>query len=124
MKSDCVNPKIEYCDINDNNCLKFSFKGTLVEEDAKNAIEVWKNFFKEREGEMITLIWDCKEMSGYDPGARIAWQNALKELKNQIANIWLISKSNLIRSGAMIVSMFTKLNIKVVQSESEIFVHQ
>ena len=51
MNSDCKNPKIEYCDINDNNCLKFSFKGTLIEEDAKKAIEAWKHFFKERDGE-------------------------------------------------------------------------
>jgi len=59
-------------------------------------------------------------MTGYDPGARIIWQNTLKELKDQISSIRLVSKSTMIRSGAMIISMITNYNIKVVKSESEI----
>ena len=122
MNSSNGNPTIEFCALNDNDCLKFSFNGTLAESEAKAAVKEWKSCFESMNGEKLTLVWDCNNMTGYDPGARIVWQNTLNELKNQISSIWLISKSNMIRSGAMIISMLTKYNIKVVQSEGELFV--
>ena len=120
MKQVVSNPQIELCNVKQNNCLKFSFNGILAEDEAREAVMVWKSFFNEKSGEKLTLIWDCNRMAGYDPGARIIWQNTLKELKDQISSIWLISTSSMIKSGAMIVSMITKLNIKVIQSENEI----
>lgn len=120
MNSSIKNPQIELCNLENNNCLKFSFNGSLVEAEAKDAVLEWKRVFKSKQGEKLTLVWDCNKMTGYDPGARIIWQNTLKELKDQISSIWLVSKSKMIRSGAMIISMITNYNIKVVKSESEI----
>jgi len=120
MKSTILNPQIELCNIENKSCLRFSFNGSLVEEEAKKAIVEWKRLFKTKSGEKMTLVWDCNKMTGYDPGARIVWQNAMKELKEQISSIWVVSKSGMIRSGAMIIAMITKHDIKVVQYENEI----
>ena len=120
MESAIINPKIEVCKIENNNCLRFSFKGSLEEEDAKNAIIEWKRVFKSNDGEKFILVWDCNQMTGYNPGARIIWQNALIDFKDQITGIWVVSKSTMIRSAAMIISMITKYDIKVVRNESKI----
>ena len=120
MDSISVNPRIGFCDLNNKNCLKFSFNGSLVEEEAKAAVKEWRHIFDSKTGEHLTLVWDCNNMTGYDPGARLVWQQALEELKDQISSIWLVSKSSMIRSGAMIISMITKHDIKVVKYESEI----
>jgi phosphopantetheine adenylyltransferase len=59
-------------------------------------------------------------MGGYDTEARLQWQKTLKELENQIDTVWLITQSSLIKMGASVMSLFTKLKIQVVRSESEI----
>lgn len=120
IKSDILNPQIELCNIENKNCLRFYFNGSLVEKEAKNAITEWKRLFKTKSGEKINLVWDCNKMTGYDPGARLVWQNAMEELHDQISSIWVVSKSGMIRSGAMIISMITKHKINVVQHENEI----
>lgn len=121
MTSEITNPQIKLCSVgNNNNCLRFSFKGSLVEGEAKKAVVEWKQAFKTNEGKKLNLVWDCNKMTGYDPGARLVWQQAMEELKDQISSIWLVSKSSMIRSGAMIISMITKHDIKVVKYESEI----
>lgn len=122
MDSNNGNPQIEFCNLNNTNCLKFSFNGELAESEAKVAVNEWKHLFESKNGAKLTLVWDCNKMTGYDPGARLVWQNALNEFKNQISSIWVVSKSNMIRSGAMIIAMLTNYNIKVVQTESELFV--
>ena len=120
MKSGTINPQIELCIEDKSSCLRFSFNGSLVEEEAKNAVDEWRRIFKSKRNQKLDLVWDCNKMTGYDPGARLVWQNALQELKDQISSIWVVSKSSMVRSGAMIISMMTKHNIKVVQDESEI----
>lgn len=120
MTSEITKPQINLCNDENNNCLRFSFKGSFVEEEVKKAVAKWKQVFKTNEGKKLNLVRDCNKMTGYDPGARLVWQHALEELKDQISSIWLVSKSSMIRSGAMIISMITKHNIKVVKFESEI----
>ena len=117
-----INPTISECIKSGKPCLKFLFKGLLQEKDALLAIEEWKAYFQSKPMEKIVLIWECQEMKGYDTASRTAWQNTLNELKPQIENIWLITTSKLIKLGAQIMSVFTSLNIKVVESEEQIVV--
>jgi len=118
MKS--VNPSIEWYQISKKECLKFSFGEKLTEKEADVAIAEWKEFFKSREEKKVNLVWDCRKMKGYESGARINWTNALKELKSQIASIWLISDSTFIRLGASVMAMFSNLNIIPINSEEDI----
>jgi len=114
------NPKIEWLQRAKKDCLKFTFKETLTEQNAIIAIQKWEKAFASKPEEKIIIIWDCSKMSGYSTKSRILWQNALKEMKEQIDIIWLISQSSLIKMGASVMGLFTSLKIKTVSKESEI----
>jgi hypothetical protein len=114
------NPRIEWLQKSGMNYLKFTFKDTLTEEMARTAIKKWREAFQSKSGQKITLVWDCLEMAGYDTGSRHQWQIALKEMKDQIETVWLITKSNIVQMGASVMSLFSTLEIKTVSSESEI----
>ena len=101
-------------------CLRFVFTEHLTEQAARAAIAEWRRAFDAVPMGRITLIWDCREMRGYDSEARALWQQTLKELKQRIGPIWLITDSALIRMGASVMSLFSSLTIKPVRSESEI----
>ena len=113
------NPVIENRIHSNNEILHFTFKGRFTESDARNAVLQWNDSLRKGDAK-LHHIWDCREMSGYDPMARIEWQKAIKELKNRIEKIWLISDSSLIIAGAMILSTFTTLEIKAVKSEEQV----
>lgn len=114
------NPSIDWMNKSGKECLKFTFTGKFSQADAGPALEKWRQAFSARPGEKITLIWDCLNMEDYDHEARTVWQNACKELKDQIDVIWVITNSLLIRMGASVISVFTSLKIKVVGTEEEI----
>lgn len=101
-------------------CLKFSFGSVLTKQTATEAITKWKKHFCEREGCETILIWDCSTLTDYEPMARILWQKALKEMGGQINVVYLISQSTLIRTGAALMSLFTKFKLKSISSEKEI----
>ena len=112
--------KIDLYLLKDEECLKFTFKDKFKEEDAVTAVEEWRDLFASLKGEKILLIWDCLEMRGFETKARIAWQQAMKELKDQIDCVWLITNSKIIKAGAKVMSAFTKFTINVVKSENKI----
>jgi hypothetical protein len=114
------NPLIEWQDVEETSCLKFTFQGELDDASSGYAIEQWQKEFDKKPDEKICLIWDCQQMTGYDPGARHKWQTALRRMKGQIKNIWLISNSNIIRMGAMLMNTFTHLDIHIVRTEEEL----
>lgn len=114
------NPKIEWCNVKNKNCLKFTFVNVLDVKHAEEGIKRWKEEFLSRQGEKIIVVWDCVDMDSYDPKARYLWQSALKELKYQIDSIWLITHSKLIKAGVKVISAVTSYKINVVSSETEI----
>lgn len=114
------NPKIEWITISGQKCLKFTFAEKLNGLDAREAVDKWKKYCDSASGNKIILIWDCLEMQGYDPEARNVWQNALKDLKTKIENIFVITNSSLIKMGTMAMSMFASYKMKVVGSIDEI----
>ncbi len=113
-------PRIEWRKNTAKKCLKFTFADRLTEENAKTAVKIWQDSFKSYPKEKIVLLWDCNKMTGYDPSARNIWQSALKEMKNQIDCIWLITNSSLIKMGATFMSVFASYPINVVKTEEEI----
>lgn len=120
MSKQSNNPKIEWCPIKGKECLKFTFLGTLTESEALDAIAKWKEMFSTKKEEKTVIIWQCLEMESYEPMARILWQGAIKELKNQIDKVWLVSDSIVIQAGAKIMAFFTTLDLRVVNSEEKI----
>jgi hypothetical protein len=116
------NPTMEWVRKSGKDCLKFTFKGKFMDQDAAGATEKWRQAFASRKQEKIILIWDCLDMQDYDQHARTLWQNTCKELKDQISIIWVMTNSILIRMGASVISVFTSLKIKVVSSEKDIII--
>ena len=115
------NPKIEWVQKSGKNCLKFTFQESFKEQDAKAAIDKWREALATRPPqERIVHIWDCLGMKDYDQSARTKWSETCKDLKDQIDVIWVITNSLLIKMGATVISVFTSLNIKVVSSEADI----
>ena len=115
-----ANPQIEWCQKSGQECLRFCFGERLTEKEADIAITVWKDAFQSKRDKSVTLIWDCKNMKGYETGARDKWTKALKEMKGQIASIWLISDSAIIRMGASVMGLLSALKIRPISSESDI----
>ena len=115
-----INPKIEWCNVKNNNCLKFTFNGTLTKDDAVKATAQWREYLSPDNINNVNIVWECTNMTGYEPMARSVWQSALKDLKSKIACIWLITESRLIKTGAQLMSVFTSYNFKVVNSEDKI----
>ena len=114
------NPKVEWVQKAGKNCLKFTFQESFKEQDAKAAIEKWREALATRPGERIVHIWDCLGMEDYDQSARTKWSETCKDLKDQIDVIWVVTNSLLIKMGATVISVFTSLNIKVVSSEADV----
>ena len=118
-----MRPVIGWHQEGDQPCLKFTFGSELRLEDATAAIDEWRKAFDQLSGHPIVLIWDARELTDYDSAARKAWQKTMKELRNQIDTIWLITQSNIVTMGATVMSIFSSLDIKVVRSEDEIEFH-
>lgn len=100
-------------------CLKFTFGNKLTKNSAEEAIKKWKVIFSSMSDDKIVLIWDCSSLKDYEPMARVLWQKAMKQMGNQIECVYLISQSKLIRTGASLLSLFTKFALKSINSENE-----
>jgi len=116
------NPRIEWSQKSEKQCLKFTFGERLTAKEAEAAIGEWRKVFQNIPNNLIILIWDCRKMKGYDSDARVKWTDAIKEMKSQIDTIWLIADSSFIKMGAAVMGMVTSLNIKTIRSESEMII--
>ena len=107
---------------NDEVFLNFTFSGDFTEEDAIEGIEEWRELFSSARRDKLCIIWDCMQMTGYETGARIAWQKAIKELKKKINCVWLVTDSKIIKAGAKLMNAFTSFKLEVVKSIDQIAV--
>lgn len=110
---------IERKDFNGKIVLYFTFHGLFSAQAALEGVETWKCYTK-KSSVPFTIIWNCKDMSNYEPMARVYWQKAMTDMKETIDDIWLISNSALIRTGAKVLSLFTAFEINSVKEENEI----
>ncbi len=97
--------------------IKFTFNGILTHKAAKEAALVWREMFKQMGGQKANLVFDCLQMSNYEPMARSQWQALIVEHKSQINEIWVLTDSKLIKAGAAIMGVFTSFPIKTASSE-------
>jgi hypothetical protein len=114
--------KLEQISLNNKLCMKITFYGTLIQEDAIVISNEWKEIFTLNKDKKLIVIFNAKEMDDYAPMARIAIQKTINEFKHQIENIWLVTDSKLIAAGALVMGMFTSIKIKTVDVESKIMV--
>ena len=121
MNEDNSSLYIEMREINNIDCLRFSFVGKLTKEDAVDGVKYWEDIFSYiPDGEKTTIIWDCKQMTGFENSARVEWQQAIRRLNSKIDIVWLVTNSKVIKAGAKLMSAFTSFNIKIVKRVSQI----
>ena len=120
MTAENENPKVELAEINNTECVKFTFKGHFTPEDAEYGVKEWKDFFASAGNQKVIIIWDARQMTDFDHQARVIWQHAVKKFKKQIECVWLIANSKTIRAGAKVMSAFTSFCLKAVKDEKEI----
>ncbi len=103
--------------------LKFEFIGSLKGDVALEAISRWEMMMETQmeKGEKADIVWNCERMAGYESDARKSWQNMLKESKEQIGDIWIVTSKTMFRVAAKTMALLTNYNLKAVSSESEIF---
>lgn len=111
---------IELTTIDPTPVITFTFHGELNKAVALRLIQKWTQYLSERPVEKHILVWDAREMTGYEPAARTFWQKALKENSPQTEIIYLISDKRIIRLGATLMSAFSKLTIKAVATPEEV----
>jgi len=111
---------IQVCQVENLDCLKLSFNGILTEAIANQAIDEWKHLLGNVGDKKVNMVWDCKNMKDYETGARIKWQNMLKENKQVIGTIWVITESSLIKTGLKLLSAFSSYKFKFIKSCEEI----
>lgn len=121
MKKQDLSLEVCVCRINNTECLKFNLRGELSYASALEAIELLKEYIYSHPNEKIPLIWNCLEMTGYKPLARAAWQTALKQMKNHVDSVWLITTSKFIQGGALLFSLLSPIKIKTVSKQEHIF---
>lgn len=98
------------------NCLVFKFNGKLTAKNAASAIERWEKELDEYEAADARIIWECTNMTGWEPKARRMWQKTLQKNKMRIARIWVVTNSAKIKAGAQIMMTFTSYPIKTIKS--------
>jgi hypothetical protein len=111
---------VEQISIHNKECIKLNFGSVLNQKDAVSVCNEWKVLSQADKTKKYVIIFNAKDMIDYEPMTRTSFQNTMKELKDQIDQIWVISESKLIRGGAAIMGMLTAFSIKAVNSEDQI----
>ncbi len=114
------NPVVQKKEINGKQCLHFTFKETFTYDEAEDFIAGWKQHFSLKKHKKVVVVWELLEMDSYETEARTMLQQAIKDLKDNIEGIWLLTDSILIQAEAEIISFYTSFKIHLVKSEEEL----
>jgi hypothetical protein len=94
--------------------IQFDFTGYLDYPTAEAGIETWRRLMTGTDKHH--LIYHCTDMTGFDSSAREIWQAALKEMKADIANIWMVSDNRFILAAAKTMGILAGFPIKTTRS--------
>ena len=102
------------------NHLEFRFYGYFSADASQRAAMVWGEVFENNPEMTYSLVWDCSQMTGFDPAARKEWYRTLKKYKSRIIDVVVISPSLLIRSAARVMLEFFGLGSRIARSRQEL----
>ncbi len=107
---------------NDKPFIKFAFLGHLNEQLSAEAISKMGRLLaiSEKNGEKVSIIWNCEKMTGYESKARLLWQKALKDHIESIDEVWIVTTNPMFKLAAKTMTLLTKYNLKVATTESQI----
>ncbi|MCU0430902.1 MAG: hypothetical protein MUF42_13135 [Cytophagaceae bacterium] len=96
------------------------FDGVFTLEQARKVSEEWESQVKAFPGKKWIMVWDCQQMTNYEPLARGLFQRMLLDNKKSVQHIFLITDSMIIKAGAKLLSMFTGLQLSIHASQEEV----
>jgi len=99
--------------------LHFRFKGKFTTEASRESCKVWVPYLQQSLTKS-TVIWDCTEMNGFEPGARTAWMEGLSITKVKIKLVCVIAQNIMIRSAAQLMLKAYGLDSMVAKKEEEL----
>jgi hypothetical protein len=79
-----------------------TFEGHLSSADGERSAQ---DFVTAMGTHDCDVEWDVRGMTGYDSGARKAWQRRLLPVRRQIRSITLVGGSALVRMGASAIAL-------------------
>ena len=103
----------------DSDFLIFHFQDHFSTTAAEKACEIWTDFHEKNASSLIH-IWDCTSMKSFDMAAKNVWMGKMKDHKDYIERIILISDSIFIRGAARLMSKFSKHPLAVYKSIEEV----
>lgn len=106
------------------NCILFHFKDKFTIDASVRATQYWSGLLESQPNESFSFVWDCTDMSGFEPSARKEWYRAMKLYKDQISEIIVISPSILIRGAARVMMEFFGIKSKILQSKDALMALQ
>lgn len=94
-----------------------TFDGHLSSGDGEQAA---REFVAALGGEACDVEWDVRRMTGYDSGARKAWQRQLMPRRRQIRSITLVGGSPLVRMGASALALVLRIDCRFAATSSAV----
>lgn len=79
------------------------FRGRIAAEDGEASA---KAFLAALGSASVHVVFDVRQVEGYDGRARQAWQTALLPRRKQLRSITVVSTSALTRMGASVFALF------------------
>lgn len=110
------NPDVALKVINDKKCIIVTYEGYLKAEDTESAVERTIKFLEENPGEKLVLVWNCLKITNYEATARKILQKAGADYKDSLEIVYAIVTSPIIIAATEIISFFSPVTIKTVNS--------
>lgn len=101
-------------------CIYFTFREKFTLDASEQATRYWSNLLDKSESKSFSFIWDCTEMTGFEPSARKTWYGSMKKYKSRISHITIISPSILIRGAARVMMEMFGMKSKMLKSKEEL----
>ena len=96
--------------------MQVTFQGHLSTEDGQHSV---RELVGAIGSEACDVEWDVRGMTGYDSGARKAWQRELLPRRRQVRSITLIGGSALVRMGASALCLMLGIDCRFVAAPQE-----
>lgn len=114
------NPDVVLEVINNKKCIIVTYEGCLNVEDAEKAVGRTIKLLDENAGEKLVLVWNCLEITDYEPNCRKILQKAATDYKDSLEVVYTIVTSPLIIAATEIISFFSPVKIKTVNSYNKL----
>lgn len=97
--------------------LTVAFAGAL---DAASGLASALAFAQALGDESRNVVFDIREMKGYESGARIAWQQTIGPKRKQLLSLVVVGGRPLVKVGALTLALFLRIPHRFVADPKEI----